>query len=44
MPLHDHPNISVFYNIMYGKLDYWSYDKLDRKYQFNEYASDREFY
>jgi quercetin dioxygenase-like cupin family protein len=35
MPLHDHPNMSVYFKLMFGKLSYNSYDKIDPKYQYN---------
>ena len=40
MPLHDHPNMSVYFKLMFGKLSYHSYDKLDPKFQYNQFAPD----
>lgn len=40
MPLHDHPNMSVFFRLMFGKLKYVSFDKLDTKFKYNEFAGD----
>ena len=33
MPLHDHPNMSVFFRLVFGGLRYHSYDKLDSKFK-----------
>ena len=35
MPLHDHPNMSVYFKLMFGKLSYNSFDKIDKKFQYN---------
>lgn len=35
MPLHDHPNMSVYFKLMFGKLQYSTFDKIDAKYQYN---------
>lgn len=40
MPLHDHPNMSVFFRLVYGKLNYVGYDKLDDKFKYNDFADD----
>jgi hypothetical protein len=32
MPLHDHPNMSVYFKLMFGKLQYSTFDKVDSKY------------
>ena len=42
MPLHDHPNMSVYFKLMFGKLSYVSYDKVDDKYKYNQF-SDNEY-
>ena len=38
MPLHDHPNMSVFFRLVMGNLHYKAYDKVDDKYKYNEFA------
>ena len=40
MPLHDHPNMSVYFKLMFGKLSYYSYDKIDPKFKYNQFSSD----
>ena len=40
MPLHDHPNMSVFFRLVMGNLSYRAYDKVDDKYKYNEFASE----
>ena len=40
MPLHDHPNMSVYFKLMYGKLSYNSYDKIDSKFVYNQFSND----
>ena len=40
MPLHDHPNMSVFFRLVFGELKYHGYDKLDEKFKYNEFSSD----
>ena len=35
MPLHDHPNMSVFFKLMFGQLQYTSYDKIESKFKYN---------
>ena len=32
MPLHDHPNMSVFFRLVFGQLEYTGFDKLDSKH------------
>jgi hypothetical protein len=32
MPLHDHPNMAVFFRLVFGELKYFGYDKLAEKY------------
>ena len=43
MPLHDHPNMSVYFKLMFGKLDYVSFDKIDPKFRHNDFSLD-EYY
>jgi quercetin dioxygenase-like cupin family protein len=38
MPLHDHPNMCVFFRMMFGKLNYKSYDKIDEKFKYNQFS------
>ena len=38
MPLHDHPNMSVFFRLVMGSLDYRSYDKVEDKFKYNDFA------
>ena len=40
MPLHDHPNMSVFFRLVFGQLKYRAYDKLDSKFQYNDFVED----
>jgi hypothetical protein len=40
MPLHDHPNMSVFFRLVFGNLKYHSYDKIDEKYKYNDFSED----
>ena len=40
MPLHDHPNMSVYFKLMFGKLSYHSYDKVDDKFKYNRFSED----
>ena len=40
MPLHDHPNMSVFFRLIFGSLDYRSYDKIDEKFKYNDFVDD----
>jgi len=39
MPLHDHPNMAVYFKLMFGKLSYHSFDKVESKYKYNEFSS-----
>ena len=39
MPLHDHPNMSVFFRLVFGELKYHGYDKLDEKYKYNDFSA-----
>ena len=38
MPLHDHPNMCVFFRMLFGKLNYKSYDKIDDKFKYNQFS------
>ena len=38
MPLHDHPNMSVYFKLMFGSLEYTSYDKIDNKFKYNQFS------
>lgn len=38
MPLHDHPNMCVFFRMLFGKLNYKSYDKIDEKFKYNQFS------
>lgn len=40
MPLHDHPNMCVFFRMMFGRLNYRSYDKVDEKFKYNKFSLD----
>lgn len=40
MPLHDHPNMCVFFRMMFGRLNYRSYDKVDEKFRYNKFSLD----
>ena len=40
MPLHDHPNMCVLFRMMFGRLNYRSYDKIDEKYRYNQFSLD----
>jgi quercetin dioxygenase-like cupin family protein len=40
MPLHDHPNMSVYFKLLFGKLDYTMFDKVDEKYKYNRFSDD----
>ena len=39
MPLHDHPNMCVFFRMMFGKLSYKSFDKVDDKFKYNRFSN-----
>eukprot|EP00355_Strombidium_rassoulzadegani_P010524 CAMPEP_0168618802 /NCGR_PEP_ID=MMETSP0449_2-20121227/6263_1 /TAXON_ID=1082188 /ORGANISM="Strombidium rassoulzadegani, Strain ras09" /LENGTH=137 /DNA_ID=CAMNT_0008659695 /DNA_START=5 /DNA_END=421 /DNA_ORIENTATION=- len=40
MPLHDHPNMSVYFKLMFGKLKYTQFDKVGSKYAYNNFSND----
>jgi len=40
MPLHDHPNMSVYFKLMFGRLNYTQYDKVETKFKYNEFSND----
>jgi cysteamine dioxygenase len=40
MPLHDHPNMTVFFKLMFGQLNYRSYDKVENKFKYNDFSND----
>ena len=40
MPLHDHPNMSVYFKLMFGKLNMQTYDKVLDKYKYNQFSND----
>jgi quercetin dioxygenase-like cupin family protein len=40
MPLHDHPNMSVYFRLLFGELNYTGYDKVEEKFRYNEFSSD----
>ena len=40
MPLHDHPNMSVYFKLLFGKLNYTQYDKVNEKYRYNKFSGD----
>ena len=40
MPLHDHPNMSVYFKLMFGKLKYTAYDKIEDKFKYNQFSND----
>jgi quercetin dioxygenase-like cupin family protein len=40
MHLHDHPNMSVFFKLLFGGLNYSGYDKLDDNFKYNKFSSD----
>ena len=40
MPLHDHPNMSVYFKLMFGKLRLNSYDKVESKFAYNQFSND----
>ena len=42
MPLHDHPNMSVFFRLVMWNLHYRAYDKVDDKYKYNEFANEED--
>jgi hypothetical protein len=40
MPLHDHPNMCVFFRMLFGKLNVKCYDKTEEKFKYNNFSSD----
>jgi len=40
MPLHDHPNMSVFFRLVFGELKYHGFDKVDEKFKYNDFSHD----
>jgi len=40
MPLHDHPNMCVFFRMLFGKLNYQSFDKTEEKFKYNDFSMD----
>lgn len=40
MPIHDHPNMSVYFKLMFGSLKYTQYDKVADKYRYNQFSND----
>jgi quercetin dioxygenase-like cupin family protein len=40
MPLHDHPNMSVYFKLMFGRLNMTIYDKNTSKYRYNDFSND----
>ena len=40
MPLHDHPNMSVFFRLLFGKLNHRGFDKVDEKFKYNRFSND----
>lgn len=40
MPLHDHPNMSVYFKLLFGKLNYTMYDKVEEKFKYNKFSND----
>ena len=40
MPLHDHPNMSVYFKLMFGRLNYQQFDKVNEKYKYNQFSND----
>ena len=43
MPLHDHPNMCVFFRMLFGKMSVKTYDKIEEKYRYNKFSLD-EYY
>lgn len=41
MPLHDHPNMSVFFRLVFGQLNYTGFDKVEDKYKYNNFSDDQ---
>lgn len=40
MHLHDHPNMSVYFRMLFGQLAYRGLDKIDEKYKYNKFSCD----
>lgn len=40
MPMHDHPNKVVLFNMFFGKFKYISYDKMEEKYRYNKFTEE----
>lgn len=40
MPLHDHPNMSVFFRLLFGELTYTGFDKAECKFKYNDFSAD----
>jgi hypothetical protein len=40
MPLHDHPNMSVYFKLLFGRLNMTIYDKVTEKYRYNDFSND----
>lgn len=40
MPLHDHPNMSVYFRVLFGQLKYNGYDKVVDKFKYNDFSND----
>ena len=40
MPLHDHPNMSVYFKLMFGSLKFYSFDKVEEKFKYNKFSND----
>ena len=41
MPLHDHPNMSVFFRVVFGQLNYTGFDKVEEMYKYNNFSDDQ---
>ena len=40
MHLHDHPNMSVYFRLMFGSLNYRGFDKVNEKFKYNKFSND----
>ena len=40
MPLHDHPNMAVFFRLVFGGLSYTAFDKVEDKFKYNQFSED----
>lgn len=40
MPLHDHPNMSVYFKLLFGRLNMTVYDKMADKFKYNDFSND----